>query len=172
MSRPASSRRRSPARQYLHHLGLGQCRRRPQTSYGRIAETSYASGFYLGTDVSGTKYKMIVNNGSGATGSCGDALGCAVGGTVTTGWHLVTGTYDGTTARLYVDSTLVGSDTMVAPGATDLPLYIGRYFGAAVYGWNGAIDEPRLYNRALSAAEITTLYNAASATGGALVVFS
>ena len=36
----------------------------PQTSYGRIAETSYASGFYLGTDVSGTKYKMIVNNGA------------------------------------------------------------------------------------------------------------
>ena len=62
--------------------------------------------------------------------------------------------HDGTTARLYVDSTPVGSDTMVAPGATTRRFTSDAISGAAVYGWSGTIDEPRLYNRALSAAEV------------------
>jgi photosystem II stability/assembly factor-like uncharacterized protein len=129
-----------------------------QTSYVRIAETYYATGLYLGTNAAGTAYKFILTNGSGVTGSCSGAVyGCAEGGTISSGWHLVTATYDGATARLYVDNALVGSDTFTAPGNTNLPLYIGH----SVYGngYNGAIDEVRLYNRALTATEVTTIYN-------------
>jgi chitodextrinase len=129
-----------------------------QTSYVRIAETYYATGFYLGTNAAGTAYKFIMSNGAGATGSCGGLVfGCAEGGTITSGWHLVTATYDGATARLYVDDVLVGSDTFTAPGNTNLPLYIGH----SSYGnaFNGAIDEVRLYNRALTPTEVTAIYN-------------
>jgi hypothetical protein len=133
-----------------------------QTPYGRIAETRYDSGFFLGLSSSGNRFKFIVN--TGVTGSCGAAFGCAEGGTVSAGWHLVTGTYDGTTGRLYVDGALVASDTFTAPANTNLPLYIGRYFGGG-YGWNGAIDEVRLYNKALSAAEIGQLFNSGGGGG-------
>ena len=70
----------------------------PQVGYVRIAETNYATGFYLGTDTTGTKYKLIVNGASGVTGSC--SYGCAEGGPITSGWHLVTATFDGATAQL------------------------------------------------------------------------
>ena len=129
----------------------------PGQPYLRIAETYYAGGFYLGTDAAGAKYKFIVNNGSGSSGSCGAAYGCAEGGAVTSGWHLLTGTYDGTTAILYVDNAIVASDTSTGPGSTNYPLYIGRDSGSVGHGWNGVIDEVRLYNRALTGAEISAL---------------
>ena len=128
----------------------------PQVGYVRIAETYYASGFYLGTDTTGTKYKLIVNGGAGVTGSCG--YGCAEGGTITSGWHLVTATFDGATAQLYVDNAVAGSDTFTAPSNINLPLYIGISKGGG-YGWNGTIDEVRLYNRGLSSAEVSAIYN-------------
>ena len=129
-----------------------------QGEYARIAETQYSPGFYLGTNFVGSGYKFIVNGASGATGLCGLSYGCAEGGTVTAGWHLVTATFDGTTGKLYVDGVLAGSDTFT-PANTNLPLNIGRYFGSNGFGWNGVIDEVRLYNRALSAAEVTAIFS-------------
>jgi hypothetical protein len=65
----------------------------PQKAYIRIAETHYNGGLYVGTNSTGAKYKFIVNTGTGSTGGCGLGYGCAEGGTIATGWHLVTGTY-------------------------------------------------------------------------------
>ena len=129
----------------------------PQTSFARLAETRYDGGFYLGTDQSGTRYQWIVNGGAGATGGCGAFFGCALGGAVTGGWHNVIATFDGSVGRLYVDGALVGSDTFTAPGNTSFPLYLGQYYGGAGYGWNGAMDEVRLYNRALTANDVNSL---------------
>ncbi len=77
---------------------------------------------------------------------------------MTSGWHLVTGTYDGSTATLYVDGAMAASDTFAAPGNTTYPLYIGRYYADNGSGWNGAIDEVHLYNRAVTSAEVSALY--------------
>jgi hypothetical protein len=130
-----------------------------QTSFARIAETQYAAGLYLGTDSTGTKYKFIVNGGRGSTGSCnGASFGCAQGGAVTSGWHLVTGTFDGTMGILYVDNAVVASDTFLAPASASLPLYIGRYYLSNGYGWSGAIDEVRLYDRALTGSDVSSIY--------------
>ena len=104
------------------------------TGYVRIAETQFNLGFYLGTDVTGTKYKFIVNSGSGSTGNCGVSYGCAEGGTIAAGWHLVTATYDGAAAKLYVDGVVIATDTFTAPSNTNLPLYIGSYYGVAAAG--------------------------------------
>ncbi len=135
-----------------------------QGAYVRIAETQYYNGLYLGTNAGGTEYKFIVNGGAGATGACGAAYGCAEGGTVSSGWHLVTGTYDGTTAILYVDGAQVATEKFTAPASISLPLYIGRYFAASGYGWTGIIDEIRLYSRALGGAEVSAIYNYAGGT--------
>ena len=129
-----------------------------QSQWARIAETQYSPGFYLGVNGSGAQYKLMFNGGSGATGTCGLAYGCAEGGAVTGGWHLVTATFDGTTGRLYVDNALVGSDTFSAPPSTNLPLYIGHYYAANQNVWNGGIDEVRLYNRALTSAEVFAIF--------------
>ena len=131
-----------------------------QASYARIAETQVSSGLYLGVESTGTMYQFVVNGGTGATGTCGVQYGCAEGGSVTAGWHLVSGTYDGTTTILYVDGAMVASDTAQAPSNASLPLYIGQ---AAVSGsvWNGLVDDLRLYSRALTASEISTLFHQA-----------
>jgi hypothetical protein len=69
-------------------------------------------------------------------------------------WTHVAMTYNGATLRLYVNGQLVGSraTTGSAPVSAS-PLRIG---GNAVWGewFSGSIDEVRIYNRALSQAEI------------------
>jgi hypothetical protein len=108
-------------------------------------------------DATGTRFKFIVNSGSGITGPCGLYLGCTQSGPITSGWHLVTATYDGSIGRLYVDGALVASETFTAPPNTNYPFYIGRYYGGGGYGWIGSMDDVRLYNRALTSAEVAAL---------------
>jgi len=128
-----------------------------QIPYAAIAETNYRTGLYLGVDPTGAKYKFIVNSGTGSAGTCGGPDGCAQGGAVTSGWHLVSGTYDGATALLYVDGVVAASDTAAAPANAGFPLEMGRSYVAAV-SWNGNVDEMRLYSRALTASEVASLY--------------
>ena len=69
-------------------------------------------------------------------------------------WTHLASTYDGTTLRLYVNGTLAGSRPVNGSIETSSdPLYIG---GNKQWGENfqGQIDEVRIYNRALSPAEI------------------
>ena len=83
-------------------------------------------------------------------------------------WTYVALTYDGGTLRLYVNGTLAGS--RAATGAiqtTTNPLWLG---GNQPYGeyFNGLIDEVRVYNRALSQADIQTDMNTAIDSSGLL----
>ena len=69
-------------------------------------------------------------------------------------WTHLAETYDGSSVRLYVNGTLVS--TTAAPGSfssSSQPLRIG---GDSIWGeyFSGLIDEVRVYNRPLSAAEI------------------
>lgn len=79
-------------------------------------------------------------------------------------WHLAAGTYDGANVRLYVDGVEVGGGT-----ATSLVINytsldhtnfdIGAYRDpGCTLGFTGAIDEVRLFNRALAAPEILSIY--------------
>jgi thermitase len=136
-----------------------------QNANAAIAQANSATGVYLGVDSTGTQYKFIVNNGMGSSGSCaysGIVSGCAQGGTISSGWHLVSGTYDGTTGILYVDGVMIASDTFTAPGNAGLELNMGRsYTSGAV--WNGILDDMRLYSRALAAEEVSSLLAARGA---------
>ena len=75
-------------------------------------------------------------------------------------WYHLAGVYDGSTVQIYVNGVLESSLSFSGPILqTSQPLCIGRY-GAVGEALNGLIDDLRLYNRALSATEIQTLFNA------------
>ena len=76
---------------------------------------------------------------------------------LTTGqWHLIAGIYDGTNIMVYVDGQWKASlaySAGIYPGKD--PLYIGSNWNAT---WPGALDEVRVFNVALSAADILAEY--------------
>lgn len=79
-------------------------------------------------------------------------------------WTHVAATYDGATAKIYINGALDASQAYSGPIATDdNPLRLGLY-GAPNYGYfNGQIDELEIFNRALSSGEINAIYTAGSA---------
>ncbi|MGV1047939.1 MAG: LamG-like jellyroll fold domain-containing protein [Solirubrobacterales bacterium] len=68
-------------------------------------------------------------------------------------WANAAMTFDGTTLRLYINGKQVDSGPAKAALESKGPLLIGCAKNFSQY-FNGAIDNPRIYNRALSAAEI------------------
>lgn len=86
-------------------------------------------------------------------------------------WHHIAYTWDGTTDRLYLDG-VVTSATGATPhqAATPTAAYLGTYNGSAeLYG--GSLDDVRVYNKTLSAAQITQLAAGRYAgTGGVATV--
>jgi hypothetical protein len=77
-------------------------------------------------------------------------------------WHLAVGTFDNTTIRLYVDGAQVGSGTQypgpIEYGLSDAnDLFIGTYPSCSGKVFNGTISDVRVWNRALSAAEVSGL---------------
>jgi hypothetical protein len=78
-------------------------------------------------------------------------------------WTHVAGVYDGSVIKLYFNGVLEGS-TPWTQGifAGTAPLTIGSDL-AAGYFFDGLIDEPSIYNRALTSTEIQNIYNAGSA---------
>jgi hypothetical protein len=78
----------------------------------------------------------------------------------TTAWRHLAVTYDGTTMRFYIDGVAAGSGTFTAQATTsDQPLYIGGNTVWSYEDYAGLIDELQIYNRALTATEITTIKN-------------
>lgn len=87
---------------------------------------------------------------------------------VNAGWKHVTAVYDGVDIRIYVDGVL--SSVPVAQtgnldfGAATLALRLGNAPASTAYPFTGSIDEVRVYNRALSAADVANLYAFAAST--------
>jgi len=76
-------------------------------------------------------------------------------------WVHIAGTYDGSTARLYLNGVEVASTAhsgsiRVSPKS----LHLGSWGGSdAKRTWDGRLDDLRVYSQALSAAEIFSLYS-------------
>ncbi|HEY6730298.1 MAG TPA: LamG-like jellyroll fold domain-containing protein [Solirubrobacterales bacterium] len=109
-------------------------------------------------------YALYTSNGSKPRAENFTGVENTAAGTAALGlnaWSHLAATYDGTNLRFYVNGALV--TTKATSGAmpnTANPLRIG---GNAIWGeyFSGLIDEVRVYNRALSAAEIGTDMNSA-----------
>ena len=86
-------------------------------------------------------------------------------------WTHVTGVYDGSASssdrlKFYINGSLVSS-TLSGTPPTTIPtlggdLYLGWY--QANYWFNGLMDQTLFYDKALSASEISTIYNSGSGT--------
>jgi hypothetical protein len=74
-------------------------------------------------------------------------------------WAYLVATYDGTTVRVYRNGALLASGTATGPPPTMTSITtIGRGGSCANYYWNGSLDDVRVYNVALTPAEILQLY--------------
>ena len=109
--------------------------------------STYRRGFYIG----GTGVvRWAVRNSSG------DAAEFYGNIDITDNqWHHIVGTYDQSTAKLYVDGVLDNYQTLLGPlGDPSGPLTLGTYSSALGYWFNGTIDEVAIYNRSLPAGVI------------------
>ncbi|SRR6266480_950260 len=113
---------------------------------------------HMGTSTGGASNatSLVYNAG---TVSLGDGQNFLItGGTLVANgvYHLV-GTYDGTTAKLYINGVSIGSTThtyTVAYGVS----YIGNDDSSDF--WNGIIDEAAIYSTALSSTRVFAHWNA------------
>ncbi|MDO8664861.1 MAG: LamG domain-containing protein [Candidatus Liptonbacteria bacterium] len=86
------------------------------------------------------------------------ASGCSAAFT-TNAWHNLLGTYDGTTVKVYIDGVIcagtsaLSNQTLYTAGSISM----GSVNASAT---SHKMDDIRIYNRALSAAEIYALYSA------------
>lgn len=83
----------------------------------------------------------------------------------TNGWHHIAATFDRGQARIYVDGAPDGSKTMSLSSIMNdaQPLIFGGYWNYCdtdnfEQKLNGTLDDVRIYNRALTDAEIAQLY--------------
>jgi glucose/arabinose dehydrogenase len=73
---------------------------------------------------------------------------------------LITGTFDGSTVRLYMDGSLVGETEFLGEYNTDpgVPIRIGSAaYCSSCNRWSGIIDEVQMYNRTLGHHELNQL---------------
>ena len=74
-------------------------------------------------------------------------------------WHHVVGVYDGMTASLYVDGALAYAFTYSPSNlvTTTDPLFIGNKLADGVDGWQGNLDDVRVYDEALTPEQVDAL---------------
>jgi prepilin-type N-terminal cleavage/methylation domain-containing protein len=117
------------------------------------------------SDLLGRSYDLGRNGGNWElqTGGTNQILyaGTIVAGT----WYYVAATGDSINGwKLYINGLLVGTHTWVAPSAGTAPTQIGARTTISIVSqrayFPGSIDDVRIYNRSLSAAEVQALYNA------------
>lgn len=75
-------------------------------------------------------------------------------------WEMVTMVYDGTSLSIYINGSLSGSAVSAAPYNPSGALVMGETQRGGFHDFSGSLDDVRIYNRALSPAEIMALYNA------------
>jgi len=73
-------------------------------------------------------------------------------------WHFVAGTWDGAKMRLYIDGELKGSKSISDLGSPSIGTAIGQAGAKDERYWNGQIDDVRIYDRALTKANVQDLY--------------
>ena len=76
-------------------------------------------------------------------------------------WVHVTSVWDGAVASMYIDGVFVSEAALPTPGFDDNPISVGFDFNAGAPGqyYAGALDELRIYDRALSEQEIAVIAN-------------
>jgi hypothetical protein len=141
-----------------------------------IRNSSFTSGIEqrfmskgLGTTTGGAYWTLGTDGGATPrlrfrlrTGTTTTMVTASSGNLQVNTWYHAAATYDGARMRLYLNGIEVGSTAKTGTLATSasVPVSIGR--NPSETGTNflrGAVDDLRIFNRALTAAEVTTLFN-------------
>jgi hypothetical protein len=121
---------------------------------GKFWNTNMSNPYYqYGLELSGGKPQFYIGTSTGLIGAGMDTA------LALNQWtHLVV-VFNGSTAQFYVNGNTSGSKSLVASiTARGMPLRIGADAGASQF-YKGLLDNVRVYNRALSGAEVTTDMN-------------
>ena len=122
-------------------------------NYRRIILNNYQQSGYLGTD-GGGNYLTILKDQFAFTSTPPDTSGA---------WHHLAMTWDGTTQKFYYDGTLNTSNTQSQNTTFTEKFGFGCNLGFGE-SWNGKMDDAFVFGRALSVAEIGSLYLNIAAT--------
>jgi hypothetical protein len=111
----------------------------------------------LFNDTADTGIQLGLHSGKLAVWFYGDLQPRLTGGpALDSAWHHAAYTFDGTTHRLYLDGVQIKEGTPVPRHGATLTVRIGTYDAPAEL-FSGAIDDARVYARALDFSEVTTL---------------
>jgi len=134
---------------YAKFVWYGQASSSPWGAYGIEQNMDYEDRMRFHVAVDGSSDDVNSNEGS----------------IIPNKWHHVVGTYDGAKLEIYVDgawqNTTNNSGSITSYDDT-FGLGVGDSYNQTG-GYNGQIDEVRIYNRALSESEIQTLYESGRA---------
>ncbi len=131
------------------------------TNFKSVMVKNYTHFFYASS-------KGYCGNGAvlvGFVGSAGTKTACDRNPLPVNAWTHLAATNDGSVLRLYRNGVMTSSAAVTgAPIASTGTLQLGasRVSGES---FKGKLDEARVYNRALSAAEVLALFNAAAPSG-------
>jgi Concanavalin A-like lectin/glucanases superfamily len=106
----------------------------------------------------GTQTVYIQINGQGSM-SCSNFISSidSPNGTLTAGaWYMIDYTNDGSSAKLYINGSQVAAGTVAHTAYTE-SAYIGKYALGTNY-LKGSVDDYAIFSRALSGAEIASVY--------------
>jgi hypothetical protein len=119
-----------------------------------------ASGFYLEYHAALNRWVFLIFSADNVSAPFGQAVSTGAP-TLNTWTHLV-GVYDDAAdqLRLFVNGVAGGTGSLTADWDATGPTTVGRglYSGAPVSYFAGAIDRVRLYQRAVTASEVTAVY--------------
>jgi len=111
------------------------------------------------TNIPGTTNYISFNNAEGGwVGSSSESVTLGV-------WQLVTATIDASgNVVIYVNGVVKGTGNSGTGAPANTSSFIGFWYdaSASIRYFNGSLDDVRVYNRALSATEITNLYSRSS----------
>lgn len=76
-------------------------------------------------------------------------------------WYHLVGVRSGDEIKLYVDGALAATEAAGPADVSTGALAVGRakWSGGNTDFWNGAVDQVRVYDKALTGKEVTALYN-------------
>ncbi|OFW63197.1 MAG: hypothetical protein A2Z35_03755, partial [Actinobacteria bacterium RBG_19FT_COMBO_36_27] len=109
-------------------------------------------------------YQLWVSNqGSTANFVVNGTTVAASGSYNDNSWHQVVGTLDGSTCKIFIDGVYKNSESCTPVSNNELVTIGGDDADSTYRPFNGQIDDVRIYNYALTAIQIKTLYNENSA---------
>jgi hypothetical protein len=126
---------------------------------GNNRNTAADKGFLIGKGTSANAIRVVLTNGSGTNSLYTQQIANYF---LNDNWVFVTIVGDGTNVIYYRNGTLFQTGSAIgtlSTGDSTRTLSVGRVNGTTLF-WSGNISQTSIYDSALTATEISTIYNA------------